>query len=203
MPQTKYGQPFVRGVCRHRLSERQSPDSRRGIRQLGDWRSRCCHPILERVLQRKLNQTRIHRRGCNLSESRLGHIYHGRIAELRVVERIEKFSPELQCGVFPNASNLGRLGQRHIPIELPWTKDNSRRRISPAGSVCARIVRDRTWVRGSIKSRCIKPSAQPLFCGSRRCRHGCVGARAEFRRGKAVRGAAKAENRTASIIDGG
>src|SRR5690348_9399888 len=50
---------------------------------------------LEQVFQRQLNNTRAHRRGADLPEIR--RTGHGSwIAELRVIERIEKLRTELQ-----------------------------------------------------------------------------------------------------------
>ena len=74
-----------------------------------DFVPRC--PILENILQRKLNQPRIYRLGRNLPKGSFGHIRYSRVAELWVIVRVEEFGPELEHGTFSNTSDLGRLGQ--------------------------------------------------------------------------------------------
>ena len=57
--------------------------------------------LLKRVFQRELNQSGIDRRAGDFPEGRRSRHAHPRIAELWMVEGIEEFRAELQCGTFP------------------------------------------------------------------------------------------------------
>ena len=84
---------------------------------------------LERVPQGELNQARIHRCAGDLPESPAVNVRGpgdtaGRrwVVKLWMVERVEEFRSEGQRRVFAKAANLGRFGQRHVPIELSRTE---------------------------------------------------------------------------------
>src|SRR5579871_2374772 len=84
----------------------------------------------ENVLQRQLNDARIHARGSDLSEVSGRQVRQGvdgaltvvRIRELRVVEGVKKLGAELDCLPLPNA---GGLQDRKIEVELAWAMDNA------------------------------------------------------------------------------
>ena len=61
---------------------------------------------LEHVLQRKLNQARIHRSIGNHAEGAASYTGAG-ICELRVVERIEELRSKFQTGVFVDTTHFG------------------------------------------------------------------------------------------------
>src|SRR5437870_3030541 len=69
------------------------------------------------VFQRELNQPGVHRRRCYLAKSGKA-VCSSRIAELRVIEQIEKLRPKLEPRVFMESANLRRFGQGCIEIEL-------------------------------------------------------------------------------------
>src|SRR5437879_3030787 len=69
---------------------------------------------LEGVLQRELNDARADRRGVNDSEGRAGGVRIG-IAELWMVESVEKFGAELQRLRLVDSDEFR---ERHIPVVL-------------------------------------------------------------------------------------
>src|SRR5438093_11710074 len=82
------------------------------------------HACSELQAQRKLNQSRVHRRRTDHAELRVIHQQPATtdlgwradwIGELRMIEQIEKFRSELQVFVL---ANLGHLGDREVRIEL-------------------------------------------------------------------------------------
>ena len=74
------------------------------------------HPLKD-VFQRELDQTWVHRAARNLSEVHVRQVVRW-IAELRVIEHIEKFGPELQIRVLVDASDSRHLRERCVEVGL-------------------------------------------------------------------------------------
>src|SRR5581483_1452113 len=135
----------------------------------------------EDILQRQLEDARIHARRRDLSEvtrrevrqSVDGALAVVRVRELRVVEGIEKLRPELDRLPLPDA---GRLQNRKIEIELARPKDDARSAVAVeraardsgvgsgalrlAGSGCGGVVdrARRRHRRRSHKRRFVEPA---------------------------------------------
>ena len=73
--------------------------------------------FLKQILQRKLDDTRADGRSRNLSRSPATQRRIGK-RELRVIERIEEFRPELHRLTLADTSGFSN---RHVPIVLPRT----------------------------------------------------------------------------------
>src|SRR2546426_4394040 len=86
--------------------------------------------FLKQILQRKLDDTRAHGRARDLSGSPATQRRIGK-RELRVIERIEEFRPELH-GL--TLSNMRRFCDRHVPIVLARTQKDSSWCIPEQGS---------------------------------------------------------------------
>ena len=74
------------------------------------------HPLKD-VFQRELDQTWVHRAARNLPEVRVRQVVRW-IAELRMIEHIEKFGPELHIRVLVDASDSRNLRERCVEVGL-------------------------------------------------------------------------------------
>src|SRR5262245_19596561 len=99
-----------------------------------------CNRRLEDVFQRELDHARVHAGGRNRSERARPHIGKGisrsravvRIGELRVVERVEEFSTELDRLIL---NNLDPFQNREIPVELAGAENDTDSRITVVRTV--------------------------------------------------------------------
>ena len=90
---------------------------------------------LKRILQRELNQSRIHTCARDHAESGRCRDRSAGVVELRMIERVEEFRPELQRSVLPDSAHHCGLDDRHIPIELGRPEDHSHAGITVVESV--------------------------------------------------------------------
>src|SRR6476660_7794974 len=77
--------------------------------------------VLERILQRQLDNTRADGRGADLAEVRSACHRH-RVTELRVVPNIEELSPELNGLTLADGCDFR---QRDVPVVLARPEDGA------------------------------------------------------------------------------
>jgi hypothetical protein len=106
-------------------------------------RDRLRFSALESVFQPKLYKSRRNRGTSNLAKTSATDD-RSWIAELRVIERIEKLGAELQQRSIAQPPNLGRLGERHVKVRLVRPAERSSAEIA----VCCAISDLRKRTRG-------------------------------------------------------
>ena len=89
--------------------------------------------LLEGVLQAELEDAARDRARGNLSKGGRAETVTGFI-ELRVIEKIKEFRPELKRGVFPESSDGRILDDRRVKIELRAATHDSDAGVAEAGA---------------------------------------------------------------------
>ena len=120
----------------------------------------------------------------------LGVIQRRGVVKLRMVERVEKLRAEHQRGILAESSHLGRLDQRHIPVELPGAKNDAHAAVSETGPVanhrrgtkCGCVEIARAAENTAPQPRCVRLPGVATFAfpiPAQNCAREVTGARAK------------------------